>query len=116
MSVILIILDRYGADCGGCMRISDYEKAIGKRLDAPKKKAAREECSCYLTCDIGAYNTCKHLCKYCYANQDPETVFSQSRSHDPMSPFLIGNYSEGDKIHDVVQKSWVNGQMELSFD
>ena len=66
--------------------------------------------------DIEAYNTCKHLCKYCYANQDPETVFSQSRSHDPMSPFLIGNYSEGDKIHDVVQKSWVNGQMELSFD
>ncbi|OON85227.1 hypothetical protein BXO88_13235 [Oribacterium sp. C9] len=108
-------LSEYGADCGGCMRISDYEKAIGKRLDAPKKKGARAECSCYITCDIGAYNTCKHLCKYCYANAEPEIVLSQSRLHDPKSPFLIGNYSDGDKIHDVAQKSWVNGQMELSF-
>ena len=108
-------LSEYGADCGGCMRISDYEKAIGKRLDAPKKKGARAECSCYLTCDIGAYNTCKNLCKYCYANAEPEIVLSQSRLHDPKSPFLIGNYSDGDKIHDVPQKSWVNGQMELSF-
>ena len=24
--------------------------------------------------------------------------------------------ADGDKIHDVPQKSWVNGQMELSFD
>ena len=30
----------FGADCGGCMRISDYEKAIGRHLNAPKKKAA----------------------------------------------------------------------------
>lgn len=108
-------LSKYGADCRGCMRISDYEKAIGKRLDAPKKKGARAECSCYLTCDIGAYNTCKHLCKYCYANAEPEIVFSQSRLHDPKSPFLIGNYSDKDKIHDVQQKSWVDGQMKLSF-
>lgn len=108
-------LSKYGADCRGCMRISDYEKAIGKRLDAPKKKGARAECSCYLTCDIGAYNTCKHLCKYCYANAEPEIVFSQSRLHDPNSPFLIGNYSDKDKIHDVQQKSWVDGQMKLSF-
>ena len=58
----------FGADCGGCMRIGDYEKAIGKSLRAPKKKGARAECSCYLACDIGAYNTCRHLCRYCYAN------------------------------------------------
>ncbi|ETP71791.1 protein of unknown function (DUF1848) [Lachnospiraceae bacterium JC7] len=108
-------LSKYGADCGGCMRISDYEKAIGKRLDAPKKKGARAECDCYLTCDIGAYNTCRHLCKYCYANAEPEIVLSRSKLHDPKSPFLIGNYSVGDKIHDVQQKSWVDGQMKLSF-
>ncbi len=108
-------LSKYGADCGGCMRIGDYEKAIGNRLDAPKKKGARAECSCYLTCDIGAYNTCKHLCKYCYANAEPEVVLSQSRLHDPMSPFLIGNYSEGDRIHDVEQKSWIDRQMKLLF-
>ena len=38
-------LAAYGADCGGCMRISDYEKAIGKHLNAPKKKGARADCA-----------------------------------------------------------------------
>ena len=66
----------FGADCGGCMRISDYEKAIGKSLRVPKKKGARAECSCYLACDIGAYNTCRHLCRYCYANAEPEKVLA----------------------------------------
>ena len=103
----------YGADCGGCMRISDYEKAIGKSLRVPKKKGARAECSCYLACDIGAYNTCRHLCRYCYANAEPEKVLALSRLHDPVSPFLIGTYMDGDKIHDVPQKSWIDGQMCL---
>ena len=103
-------LAQFGADCSGCMKISDYEKAIGKRLNAPKKKGARSECACYISCDIGAYNTCRHLCRYCYANAEPETVLAQSLLHDPKSPFLIGNYEEGDRIHDVPQESWVDGQ------
>lgn len=106
-------LAQFGADCGGCMRITDYEKAIGKKLNAPKKKGARAECACYLSCDIGAYNTCKHLCKYCYANVEPARVLAQSRLHDPKSPFLIGNYEKGDQIHDVPQKSWIDEQGSL---
>ena len=106
----------YGADCGGCMRVSDYEKAIGQHLNVPKKKSAREACACYLSGDIGVYNTCLHLCKYCYANHEPERVREQHRLHDPASPFLIGNYMEGDVIHDVPQKSWIleQGQLELN--
>lgn len=106
----------FGADCGGCMRIGDYEKAIGKSLRAPKKKGARAECSCYLACDIGAYNTCRHLCRYCYANAEPSEVLALSRLHDPGSPFLIGHYMDGDKIHDVPQKSWIDGQMRLMLE
>ena len=101
----------FGADCGGCMRIGDYEKAIGKKLNAPKKKGARAECACYLSCDIGAYNTCKHLCKYCYANAEPSVVLAQSRRHDPTSPFLIGHYEKDDVINDVQQKSWIIGDL-----
>ncbi|MBQ6182636.1 MAG: DUF1848 domain-containing protein [Clostridia bacterium] len=101
----------FGADCGGCMRIGDYEKAIGKKLNAPKKKGARAECACYLSCDIGAYNTCKHLCKYCYANAEPSVVLAQSRRHDPTSPFLIGHYEKDDVINDVPQKSWIIGDL-----
>lgn len=109
-------LAQFGADCGGCMRIGDYEKAIGKRLLAPKKKGARAGCACYLSCDIGAYNTCLHLCKYCYANAEPSVVLAHSRLHDPESPFLIGNYKEGDVINDVPQESWTDGQESLFFE
>ncbi len=100
----------FGAECGGCMRIGDYEKAIGQRLNVPKKKGARAECACYIACDIGAYNTCKHLCRYCYANAEPAKVLAQSRLHDSESPFLIGNYLKDDMIHDVPQMSWIEEQ------
>jgi DNA repair photolyase len=109
-------LAQFGADCSGCMTITDYERAIGQRLNAPKKKGAREECACYLSCDIGAYNTCKHLCRYCYANAEPETVIKLSSIHNPRSPFLIGDYQPEDIINDVSQKSWVDGQMVLPLD
>ena len=109
-------LAAFGADCGGCMRLSDYEKAIGRRLNAPKRKGARAECACYLACDIGAYNTCRHLCRYCYANAEPAAVMAQSRMHDPASPFLIRTYREGDVIHDVPQKSWIDAQMSLDLE
>ena len=102
-----------GADCGGCMRVEDYEKAIGKRLIVPKKKPARGACACYLSCDIGAYNTCRHLCRYCYANAEPELVLAQSRLHDPASPFLIGNTRDDDIVHDVLQTSWIDEQLTL---
>lgn len=103
----------FGADCSGCMTVPVYEKAIGKKLVVPARKPGREECSCYLACDIGAYDTCRHLCRYCYANNDPKLVLKNFRRHDPSSPFLIGTYEEGDRIHDVPQKSWIDGQIHL---
>lgn len=106
-------LEKYGADCRGCMTVADYERAIGKKLDAPKINPPRSECSCYLTCDIGAYDTCGHLCRYCYANNDARAVKINMENHDEDSPFLVGNYRPDDNIHDVEQKSWVNGQMDI---
>ena len=84
-------------------------------ITVPKKKGARAECACYLSCDIGAYNTCLHLCKYCYANDEPTIIYAQNRLHDPTSPFLIGNYMDGDKIHEVPQESWIDMQERLDL-
>ena len=103
----------FGADCGGCMKVEDYEKAVNKRLNVPKRKGARQSCACYLSCDIGAYNTCRHFCRYCYANAETEKVLYKSSQHDPKSPFLIGNYEKDDIINDVPQKSWASEQITL---
>lgn len=103
----------YGADCSGCMEISDYEKAIGQKLIVPKRKGARSECACYLSCDIGAYNTCRHLCKYCYANKSADYVMQNTKNHIVSSPLLIGNIGEGDTVHDVFQKSWIAPQKQF---
>ncbi|MCR5580003.1 MAG: DUF1848 domain-containing protein [Pseudobutyrivibrio sp.] len=108
-------LERYGADCGGCMTLSMYERAIDSRLIAPKSKVqpARADCTCYLGSDIGAYDTCRHYCKYCYANNDLEQVAKNRLAHDVHSPFLIGGYLPDDEIHEVAQKSWKDNQISI---
>lgn len=106
-------LECYGADCSGCMTIQTYETALGMKLNAPKKKSLRSECSCLLGSDIGEYDTCGHLCRYCYANNDVQAVQRNMRNHNPDSPLLIGNLHERDKIHDAKQESWIDNQLTL---
>ena len=106
-------LAQFGADCSGCMTIPMYEQAIGQRLKVPRQAPARKECACYLGADIGAYNTCGHLCRYCYANYDTKTVRQNMLKHDPASPMLIGHLMQGDAVHEAKQESWIDGQMRL---
>lgn len=108
-------LAEYGVDCSGCMTASVFEKAIDCALHIPKKKAAREECACVLSGDVGAYNTCGHLCRYCYANYDAKTVVENMRLHNPNSPLLIGELAEHDVIHEAKQESWKDMQLRLEW-
>ena len=104
----------WGIDCSGCMTKETFEKAIGIPLDVPgKEHSPRQICGCLLGRDIGMYNTCGHLCRYCYANSDPKAVAGNMRRHDPASPFLIGDMMPGDIIHDAEQKSWKQLQFRL---
>lgn len=106
-------LSAAGADCSGCMTLQTFETAIGENLILPPNPKNRKECACYITNDIGQYNTCGHLCRYCYANADRETVRRNMRLHDPASPLLIGNLRPEDKIHQAKQTSWIDHQMRL---
>lgn len=106
-------LVRENVDADGCMSKAVLEKSLGCKLNMPKKKAARSECSCLLGADIGAYNTCGHGCLYCYANYDKETVTKNMRLHNVSSPLLIGDITENDVIKPAEQKSWKDGQLDI---
>ena len=108
-------LAQFGADCSGCMTVAMYEKALGFHLRVPAKPPARSQCACYLSGDIGAYNTCGHLCRYCYANADPEAVKSNMRRHDPESPLLIGHLMPEDVVHEAKQESWIDRQLRFEI-
>lgn len=55
-------------------------------------------CGCAQTCDIGAYNSCSHRCKYCYANYSEEEISHNLLLHDDDSTMLLGHLEEGDVI------------------
>lgn len=103
----------YGVDCSGCLTQEVYETVLHTKLDMPKIKGQRNGCACFFGNDIGAYDTCRHFCKYCYANTDYRAVLSNSELHNPDSPFLIGTHQAGDIINHAVQESWVDNQLTL---
>lgn len=110
-------LAKFGADCSGCMTKPTFENVLQCRLDVPPMKSNQRngECACLLGVDIGAYDTCGHLCKYCYANSNPMLVRENMKKHNPDSPFLIGESRQGDVIHEAKQKSWIDRQLRFEF-
>lgn len=46
-----------------------------------KDKGQRQYCGCTISKDIGQYDTCPHLCEYCYANASKETALKNWQQH-----------------------------------
>ena len=108
-------LKDYGVDITGCMSQEIVEKAIHNKINPPKNNSKRQGCNCVMGNDIGAYNTCGHLCKYCYANTSAKLVKENMKKHIKTSPFLIGKEEQGDIVKEAIQKSWIQDIEQISL-
>lgn len=62
---------------------SDVEMSVEeqKRHTKLKDKGQRLACGCIMSKDIGEYNTCPHLCHYCYANTNNAAAKANWNQH-----------------------------------
>lgn len=91
-------LVEYGFIKGDCLNaelaFKLTNKVFSKKWNARKGKL----CNCVEMVDIGVYNSCKHFCKYCYANFDEKKVNDNYNNHDPNSSLLVGHLKDDDII------------------
>ena len=79
-------------DC--CVSIKYAFERTGKLF----KEWKARDCHCVNMVDVGAYNSCLHGCKYCYANFDSKQIVSNYKMHDVNSSLLIGQLNLDDQI------------------
>ena len=89
----------YGILPGACIDRALIERAIGSPIDARADQNQRPACRCLESVDIGAYDSCRNGCIYCYATM-PGAAAKNAALHDPFSPLLIGRPSPSDEIRE----------------
>ena len=81
-----IINSQYSNDLFSSISIPEDALNLGHGKYAVKRKknkatGQREFCQCVESKDIGEYNTCPHMCEYCYANSSKEQAKENFRRH-----------------------------------
>jgi len=95
-------LSNYGFIKRDCIDASLAFKLIGKTNFKKWQSRNNKYCKCVNMVDIGVYNTCNHMCKYCYANFDETKVKDNIKNHNPNSSLLIGELTDEDIIKERI--------------
>ena len=90
-------LTQYGFIKGECLSHELAYILTGKKFKSSNVRKEKK-CECVQMVDIGDYNSCMHMCKYCYANYDEKAVSSNFKMHDDNSSLLIGSVQSDDVI------------------
>lgn len=90
-------LTEYGFVKGECLSHELAYILTGKKFKSSNVRKEKK-CECVQMVDIGDYNSCMHMCKYCYANYDEKAVRSNFERHDDNSSLLIGSIQRDDVI------------------
>ena len=87
-------LSEYGFISNPCLSKELAFQLTGKKFSKWKAR----DCGCAEMVDIGVYNTCRHFCKYCYANFDEKKVNFNFKKHDDNSSLLVGYLEDDDTV------------------
>lgn len=90
-------LTQYGFVKGECLSHELAYILTGKKFKSSNVRKEKK-CECVQMVDIGDYNSCMHMCKYCYANYDEKAVSNNFERHDDNSSLLIGTIQNDDVI------------------
>ena len=96
-------LTEYGFSKDECLSHTLAYKLTGKIYKEEWTARKMRKCHCVKMVDIGVYNSCKHFCKYCYANFDEKKVNENYKMHNPNSSLLIGELKETDIIKERIK-------------
>ena len=61
--------------------LSPTQYAVKKKDNRDKGQRRASKCGCMVSKDIGEYDTCPHLCEYCYANSSKEIAVRNWKQH-----------------------------------
>lgn len=97
-----IDLDMLGIQHNSCVDGDLIERITHLKINKRKDSGQRPLCGCIESREIGAFNTCRHKCAYCYARRGK--VRTEIDLCDPDSPLLCDKLNGSEKITEVKSK------------